>query len=67
MVHVGSEELFWCIFGEYRATSVHVVSEGMFWCMYAGVGGEELHQECTAVHPGAAAQQPAADCALPGP
>ncbi len=35
--------------------------------MCAGVGSEELHQECAAVHSGAAAQQPAADCALPGP
>lgn len=64
---MGSEELFWCIFGEFRATYVHVVNEGMFWCMCAGVGSEELHQECAAVHPGVAAQQPAADSALPGP
>ena len=35
--------------------------------MCAGVGGEELHKERAPVHPSAAAQQPAADCALPGP
>lgn len=33
----------------------------------AGVGSEELHKERAAVHPSAAAQQPTADCPLPGP